>query len=392
MGRCVGWRRCLKPLHAIAVSIRRGASGIGGICRSSNNARLALFGLSLALLHFTFGLGKLGAVDGAGASSANPGHDAASSSARSVGTKFGLSSSPMLPLVGLADSDSEVDRIGRLSFDRTQSSRMLSRDLRATVERELEALKHEGWVVVEKIDKGRFRRSHGLRAAWERTPWAKERENLQQHGGSTVRTAEEIEQLEESDRRDCLEKAARSMGRWPVNDSTNDPAEEAERIGGAAAIVNLARRAIMPVTMTDAETKAYAGSVLPSERFKYFKLADVKSNLAPLSAEAPWYELASVELPNAEPPTYPHGDRVQVVKRARLTRQKAGSPLGSEQLAVRFELMKLIDRGVMIDGETVPYSPNSTGKNNQRAILDAAMAAVERATPDRPIAHGSGGG
>ena len=94
----------------------------------------------------------------------------------------------------------------------TPDREWLSRDLRATVERELEALKHEGWVVVEKIDKGRFRRSHGLRAAWERTPWAKERENLQQHGGPTVRTAEEREQLEESDRRDCLEKAARSMG------------------------------------------------------------------------------------------------------------------------------------------------------------------------------------
>jgi hypothetical protein len=166
--------------------------------------------------------------------------------------------------------------------------------------------------------------------------------------------------------------------------STGDgPAEEAERIGGAAAIVNLARRAIMPVTMTDAETKAYAGSVLPSERFKYFKLADVKSNLAPLSTEAPWYELASVELPNAEPPTYPHGDRVQAVKRVHLTRQKAGSPLNIEQLTIRFELMKLIDRGATIEGETAPYSPNSTGKNNQRAILDNAMAAVERATPDR---------
>lgn len=50
----------------------------------------------------------------------------------------------------------------------------------------------------------------------------------------------------------------------------DDPAEEAERIGGAAAIVNLARRALMPVTMTEAETKAYPGSVLPSERIKYF--------------------------------------------------------------------------------------------------------------------------
>jgi hypothetical protein len=163
----------------------------------------------------------------------------------------------------------------------------------------------------------------------------------------------------------------------------DDPADEAERIGGAAAIVNLARRAIMPVTMTETETKAYPGSVLPSERFKYFKLADVKSNLAPLSAEAPWYELASVELPNAEPPIYPNGDRVQAVKRARLTRQKAGSPLGAEQLAIRYELMKLVDRGVTIDGETAPYSPNSTGNNKKRAILEDAMAAVQQATPDR---------
>lgn len=109
----------------------------------------------------------------------------------------------------------------------------------------------------------------------------------------------------------------------------------------------------------------------------------MKSNLAPLSAEAPWYELASVELPNAEPPTYQHGDRVQAVERARLTHQKAGSPLGSEQLTIRFELMKLIDQGVTIDGETAPYSPNSTGKNNQRAILADAMAAVEQAFPDK---------
>jgi hypothetical protein len=84
----------------------------------------------------------------------------------------------------------------------TPDREWLSRDLRATVERELEALKQEGWVVVEEIKTGRFRRSYGLRPVWERTPWAKERENLQQHGGPTVRTAQEIGQLEESDRRD----------------------------------------------------------------------------------------------------------------------------------------------------------------------------------------------
>jgi len=38
---------------------------------------------------------------------------------------------------------------------------------------------------------------------------------------------------------------------------------------------------------------------------------------------------------------------------------------------------KLIDRGLTISGETVPYSPNSTAKNKMRAILDDAMAAVE---------------
>ena len=89
----------------------------------------------------------------------------------------------------------------------------LSRDLRATVERELEALKQEGWAVVEYIQKGRFRRGHGLSPVWERTPWAKERENLQQHGGPTVRTPQENEQLEENESRDFFEKVERSMGK-----------------------------------------------------------------------------------------------------------------------------------------------------------------------------------
>ncbi len=158
-------------------------------------------------------------------------------------------------------------------------------------------------------------------------------------------------------------------------------AGEAEEISGAAAIVNLARRAIMPVTMTDAETKTFG--VLPSERRQYFKLADAKSNLAPLLSEAPWYELASEELPNAEPPTYPHGDRVQAVKRAQLTRSKVSSFAGPEQETIRFEILKLIDRGLTINGEKVPYSPNSTGNNKQRAILADAIAAVEQVTEDR---------
>ena len=109
----------------------------------------------------------------------------------------------------------------------------------------------------------------------------------------------------------------------------------------------------------------------------------MKSNLTPLSAEVPRYELATVELANAEPPTYPNGDRVQAVKRAHLTRQNAASPLDAEQLTMRFELLKLMDRGLTIDGERFPYSPNSTGNNRKRAILDAAMAATASAMPER---------
>jgi hypothetical protein len=148
----------------------------------------------------------------------------------------------------------------------------------------------------------------------------------------------------------------------------------ADAISGASAIKDLARRAIMPVTMAEVEAKTYG--LLPSERFRFFRLVDAKSNLAPHSNEA-WYRLENQELPNAELPTYPHGDRVQAVVRVKLTPSKASSGAGPEQQRIRFELLKLIERGITIDGETFPYSPNGTGKNKMRAILDEAMDAVK---------------
>ncbi|MBR1275620.1 AAA family ATPase [Bradyrhizobium sp. AUGA SZCCT0283] len=154
----------------------------------------------------------------------------------------------------------------------------------------------------------------------------------------------------------------------------------AEAISGASAIKDLARCARMPVTMTAAEATKF--NVLPSERHQHFKLVDAKSNLA-LHTDDTWYKLESEELPNSELPTYPHGDRVQAVVRVKLTQSKASSAADSEQQRIRFEILKLIDRGLMIDGETVLYSPNSTGKNKIRGILDDAMAAVERVSGDR---------
>jgi RecA-family ATPase len=154
----------------------------------------------------------------------------------------------------------------------------------------------------------------------------------------------------------------------------------AEAISGAASIVNLARRAIMPVTMTREEATEL--NVWPSERHFYFKVVDAKSNLAPRSDETPWYQLRNIELPNADPPTYTSGDRVQAVERVRLPLPNSG--LGAdEKQKMRRAILDIVDQGKMIDGETFPYSPNITGAKNERALLKDAMTGVEQATAPR---------
>ena len=154
----------------------------------------------------------------------------------------------------------------------------------------------------------------------------------------------------------------------------------AESISGAAATVNLARRAIMPVPMAEDEAKRFG--VLPSERFRYFKVVDAKSNLAPRSADSPWYRLHSVELPNPEPPRYPFGDNVQAVNREYLPFQSNASAI-DDDLKARRALLDLIARGKMIDGQSYPYSPSIAGADNKRALLDDAMAVVNKATAHR---------
>jgi hypothetical protein len=157
-------------------------------------------------------------------------------------------------------------------------------------------------------------------------------------------------------------------------------AGNAESISGAAAIVNLARRAIMPVPMTDDE--ATKNGVLPSERLSYFKLVDAKSNLAPRSADSPWYKLHSVELPNPEPPLYPHGDNVQAVTRESLPLLNNASAAGDD-LKVKRALLDLVARGKIIAGQSYPYSPSIAGAKNERALLDDAMTVVGNATAPR---------
>jgi hypothetical protein len=154
----------------------------------------------------------------------------------------------------------------------------------------------------------------------------------------------------------------------------------AEAISGASATVNLSRRAIMPVTMTSEEATKFG--VLPSERPRYFKLVDAKSNLALRSADSPWYKLHSVELPNPEPPIYPHGDNVQAVARVSLPAPSSSVPTNDEQ-KIRTAILDLIERGKTVNGQAYPYSPSPGGANNERALLEDAMAAVRSATNPR---------
>ena len=153
--------------------------------------------------------------------------------------------------------------------------------------------------------------------------------------------------------------------------------DNAEAISGSAAMVNLARRALMVMPMTESEATKFG--VLPSERWRYFKLVDAKSNFAPRSADSPWYLLRSVELPNAEPPVYLFGDSVQAVQRVNLSALQAAPPTADDQ-KIQDAILDLLDRGKMIDGQSYPYSPSLAGAQNARPVLDDAMRAVAKAT------------
>ncbi len=160
----------------------------------------------------------------------------------------------------------------------------------------------------------------------------------------------------------------------------SDSAGDAEEISGASSIVNLSRRALMLKPMSDEEAKLLG--VLPSERPQYLKLIDAKSNLAPRSADSPWYRLHSVELPNPEPPVYPHGDNVQSIARVHLPLLNNTAATADDQ-KIRRAILDLVDRGKMIDGQSYPYSPSLAGAQNTRALLDDATAAVADATAPR---------
>ena len=156
-------------------------------------------------------------------------------------------------------------------------------------------------------------------------------------------------------------------------------AGSAEAISGASSIVNHSRRTIMPVAITMEE--AIKLGVPSSERWRYFKLVDAKSNLAPRGVDPQFYRLHSVELPNREPPTYPFGDNVQAIVRVQLPQGNA--PASSDDVKIRDAIIGLVDRGKLIEGKWYPYSPTSAGAGSDRKLLEDAIEAAQAATVNR---------
>ena len=156
-------------------------------------------------------------------------------------------------------------------------------------------------------------------------------------------------------------------------------------VSGAASIVNLARRAIMPVWVSEQEAKAWG--ILPSEQARYIKLIDAKSNLVPRSNNVPVYRLHSVELPNAEPPVYPLGDNVQAVLRVQVPIPN-GITGSTDEDKIRKSILDLVDQGKTIEGKAYPYSPSPAGADKKRALFPDAITAARTATAPRQWSPG----
>ncbi|MBB4362195.1 hypothetical protein GGD65_003220 [Bradyrhizobium sp. CIR18] len=93
----------------------------------------------------------------------------------------------------------------------------------------------------------------------------------------------------------------------------NREATSAEAAMGAASLVNLARICLSLEPL--AEGDAGKVGLAPWDARSVFRIIGTKQNLSPPNATDDWVRLTSVDMLNAEPPIYPHGDSVAVVEK-----------------------------------------------------------------------------
>jgi hypothetical protein len=144
--------------------------------------------------------------------------------------------------------------------------------------------------------------------------------------------------------------------------------------------VNHARVAIMMARMTENEAKKFKG-ILASEKWRYVRVLDAKTNLAPPASDAQWYQLVSYELPNAKEP-YPHGDRVQVVDKVDPAQLNASPVASTTDDAAKRAILRAAHSA------DPPFSPSPRGAS-PRYIVTRVLDAVRQATgvewPERDL-------
>lgn len=135
--------------------------------------------------------------------------------------------------------------------------------------------------------------------------------------------------------------AERSLGIMLAHHaSKNRETSSADAAMGAASLVNLARICFSLEPLS--ERDAVRVGVAPWDARSIFRIVGTKQNLSPPDATDRWFRMVSVELPNAEPPIYPKGDRIGVVE---------------------------------------CFVPNTSGAVFPPAVISAALAAISSANP-----------
>lgn len=143
--------------------------------------------------------------------------------------------------------------------------------------------------------------------------------------------------------------------------SKNRELGNADAAMGAASIVNLARisLAIEPLRNDDA-TKI---GVAPWDVASIFRVTGTKQNLSPAAVDERWFRLVSVEMPNAQPPIYPHGDKVGVVELFRPSLTASPFP------------QAMIDAALVAVGTApTPLSPSPKSADYAVSVIARALA------------------
>lgn len=152
----------------------------------------------------------------------------------------------------------------------------------------------------------------------------------------------------------------------------------AESVSGASAIVNHARAALTIESMDYKSAEAFR--VWPGDQYRWLRVVSLKANLTPPANRHDWLHLASVTLPNAEPPDYPYGDSVQAIVKP------IGGPTATRldpnlQAAIEREFVKCV-RAAQVAGN--PLRPSSRGGSGAPVAIDVLRGVVMKATSGKP--------